>query len=249
MSRQDDDLQRDRRIYGMVIAVSTFLAIVFVAHHPVPAVSAGSGVLAGIDHIRSMDHVVHGGLIVLLLALMTGFAGFVDQAARARPAMRAGLIMYVTGCIGAIGAAVLDGFVIPDIARHFAAAPADEQRIAYDLIVLAGLSIQNLSKMAFILMSGGILAWAVVLLVNRSPMWIAGVVGLFAGGAPILLLVATGLLLRPANLVAILCAQSAWNACIAWGLVMRRGRPADEASLGIFPAVTCEPGKARGFAP
>ena len=238
MSNQGNDLPHDRRTYGIVIGVSTFLAIAFVAHHPVPTVNAGPGVLASIDQIRSMDHIIHGGLIVLLLALMTGFAGFADQVARARPAMRAGLIMYLTGCTGAIGAAVLDGFVIPDIARHFAAAPADEQKIAYDLIVLAGFSIQNLSKMAFILMSGGILTWAVTLLVTRSPMWTAGVVGLFAGGAPILLLIGTSLLLRPSTLVGILCAQSIWNTCIAWSLVTRRGSPARGEAAGVLPATT-----------
>jgi hypothetical protein len=130
-----------------------------------------------------------------------------------------GLVVYLTGCLAGIGAAVLDGFVIPDVARHFAAAPADEQKIAYDLIVLAGLSIQNLSKLAFILMSAAIMEWGSALLMTRGPGRACGLVGLLDGGVPAVVLIATGMILRPPELLAILGTQSLWNLCIAWSLI------------------------------
>ena len=208
---------------GNTLLAGTALALVFVAHHPVLGAHAGPedprAVLQTIAGLRGMDHLVHGGLIVLLLAFAVCLVEFARRIDPDRAFGRVGLLVYGAGIAATIGAATLDGFVIPDIARHFVGAPAEDVRVGYGLLVFAGLAIQNLTKLGFILMSGGILAWSCGLLGIGGRASAAGVVGLLAGVAPAAVLLGSGLVLRPPVLLGLLAAYGAWNVAAAWLLI------------------------------
>ncbi len=205
VSTKSSSTGNDAKPAGYAIGVSTVLILVFVAHHPVATIHDRSDVLQSILQIETMDRLVHGGLIALMLAVLTG------------------LICYLVGCIATIGAALLDGFIIPDLAERFVNGSPDDMHAAYGLVVYSGLAIQSLTKLGLILISVGILGWALALLSEQGFARGVGLVGIIAGAVPAALLLVGGMILVPRILLGLLLAQSLWNLCTA-GLLLRRGR-------------------------
>jgi hypothetical protein len=226
MSRQTE---AHPTIAGTVIGIATVLTIALVAHHPVAAGQDHSEILNDIVRQASMDRLVHGGLIAIVGALLFGFSLFASCLDASRPLIRLGLIAYTAGCAGLVGAAVIDGFITPDIATRFAAAPADDLRVAYGFLIFGGSAIQYLTKLSFVLLSTGIASWSLALIGAGGPRRWAGLFGLIAGGVPTLLILTTGTVMTPYSLIAILALQGVWNLAISALLIRTPGRlsPAD----------------------
>jgi hypothetical protein len=223
MQNQTPATDRNAMISGLAIGVATILAIVFLAHHPVAVGQDQREILNDIIRKASIDRLVHGVLMGVMGGFLFGFSGLAAVLGPDRPLVRLGSIAYAAGCACMVGAALLDGFILPDIATRFVGTPADDARIAYDFLRIAASAIQCLTKLGLVLMSGGILSWSAALVrSNRSPRWI-GLLGLAAGGIPALLILFAGTVMTPHSLIAILAAQGLWNIAVA-RMLMRAPR-------------------------
>ena len=206
---------------GLTIGLATVLAIAFVAHHPIAAGQDHSEILDDIVRKASLDRLVHGALIGIMGAFLFGFSGFAACLGPDRPLVRLGLIAYAAGCASTVGAALIDGFIAPDVAIRFVTAPAEDTRVAYDFLRIAGSAIQYLTKLGLVLLSVSILSWSAALIRSAGPRRWIGLLGLAAGGIPAALILAAGTVMTPHSLIAILAVQGIWNLAVA--LLLMRG--------------------------
>jgi len=215
MSVQAPTADRSQMISGLAIGVATILALVFVAHHPIAAGQSHTEILNDIAQKARTDRLVHGALIGIMSGFLFGFSGFASGLGPYRALIRLGLVVYAAGCASTAGAALIDGFIVPDIAARFLSAPADDSRIAYDFLCIAASAIQSLTKLGLVLLSAGILSWSVALVrFGGSRRW-TGLLGLAAGGIQVLLILLAGEVMTPHSLIAILAVQGVWNLAVA----------------------------------
>src|SRR5215207_3767478 len=93
------------RVAGAVLLLAAAGAVLAMFHHPS---SRHSGGLGGI---------VHGAMIGLLMLLAWGFLHFALRRGAWRPLMLGGLLAYAVSLFAHIGAATINGFVVPVLAN------------------------------------------------------------------------------------------------------------------------------------
>jgi hypothetical protein len=182
----------------MVLAAAA--ALVAMSHHPTHI------------HEGELNKAVHGVLIALSIMIFYGFLQWSRLRDLDRPAVSAALVAFSVGLFGGIGAAVVDGFVVVELAHAggtggegFVFARALNQALAY----LGAIAVGT----AYVL-------WAIDLLRPGGPRIekLAGAAGLAAGLVPLVLL-ATGVLrMNTGGALVVYGVQWAWMALV--GLLM-----------------------------
>jgi hypothetical protein len=235
MPIQDTIADRDTMTTGVTIGLATILAIVFVAHHPIAAGQDHSEILNDIVRKASIDRLVHGALIGIMGAFLFGFGGFAASLGPNRPLVRLGLIAYAAGCASTVCAALIDGFIAPDIAARFLTAPVEDARVAYDFLMISGSAIQYLTKLGLVLLSMGILSWSAALIRSAGPRRWIGLLGLASGGIPAALILIAETTMTPHSLIAVLAMQGIWNLAVAVLLMRGAHYLLDDESRGGVP--------------
>jgi hypothetical protein len=215
----EDDVSNGKTA-GVVIAVCAGLSILAIAHHPTVTQRSPGEVLTDIARLASMDRVVHGALIAILGGLLVGLSAFSMRQGIARSTVVAGLVAYSIGLGATIGAAVIDGFLVPGIAAQYAGASPDDVKLAIHLLGTCALTIQVLTKIGLVAISIAILMWSLNLIRARGTARIVGIVGVAAGIIPAGVLLFGALYLTPSSLGAIFSAHAIWYFAIA-ALLMR----------------------------
>lgn len=196
------------RAAGLALGISTLLSIVLVALHPTVQMAPAAEILDQLVKARTMDGVVHGALIVMMIAFLFGFTGFAVSVGPGRAPVLLGLIAYGVGILVTIGAAVIDGFVGPAFAANV---PTDHAGVALDILIFASAAIQYLTKLGFVGLSIGILGCSVPLLAGSGLARWTGIMGLVAGLLPAGFILVLDPSLGPHLLIMILLVQAIWN--------------------------------------
>lgn len=211
----------DRRRAALGIACTTGLALYALSHHPV--LDPASSVRASLEQLVSlqlMDGIVHGVLIVMLAILAGGFAVFSRLLGWRAPVIVA-MAAYGLGCCLVLGAMLLDGFAVPQLARQFVAASQGEVEVAYVVLRVIGTIIQVLTKAGLLSMCVASLAWSYAL--ASAPRWPwsywCAALGVAAGLLPGLFILLADMRLTPVSLMAIFGVHSVWNVAVAAMLV------------------------------
>jgi hypothetical protein len=211
----------DGRIAGVAILASAAVGLVAIAHHPTVGTARGAADVFGqIAALSAIDEVVHGVLIVLSGALLFGFAVFAQRRGLHRGSVLLGLIGYAVASGGIIGAALIDGFLVPALGSRYAGAPAQSMGTGLHLLGMAGTAIQILTKFAFVATAVAVLSWSAGLLRARGAVRATGFAGIVAAVVSVVTMVWAGQL-NPHNLVVIVGVQSVWN--VAIGVLLIRG--------------------------
>jgi hypothetical protein len=208
-----------RRRAALAIANTTALALAALSHHPVTGRAASvQETLAQIVALQRMDGIVHGALIVMLAMLAAGFVVFSVLLGSRRPTVLLALTAYGLGCCAMVAAMLLDGFVVPQLARQFLAPPAADAELARTVLRAVGITIQVLTKAGFLSMCAALTAWSHALWtgakVSRRPRWCAAI-GIAAGLLPSIYLLIADVRLTPASLTAIFGMHAVWNLAAA----------------------------------
>jgi len=206
---------------GIVIAAGTGLAVVSLALHPVVQAPSAEAALGRIVELARLDQLVHGVLMAIYAGLLFGFARFARTLGLGRPSVQAGLIAYGLGCLGVFGAALLDGFVIPDLARQYLGSA--REAACGDLLVLCAILIQVLTRLALVAQSVGIAFWALAASLEPTRHRGIAVIG-FGVAAALLVLVLAAPVMAPHGLIGILLLQGLWNLWIAAHLIRGAGQ-------------------------
>jgi hypothetical protein len=205
---------------GILICVGAALTVFAVAHHPTVAGRPPAEAIVEIVRLAQMDRLVHGSLIVILGGLLYGFTVFSLRRGLHRETVVAALIAYAVGILSSIGAAVIDGFITPDVAAHYAGASQENIFVAARLLSYGGLAIQELTKLGMSAMSLAMLLWSASLMRTPGALRYTGILGSLAALIPIGVLI-TQSHITPSSLGIIVLAQGIWYVAIA-ALLIRK---------------------------
>jgi len=120
---------------------------------------------------------------------------------------------------------LLDGFVTPQLATRFLAAPEALAVQVHIALVAISIGIQVLTRAGLLAIGVAFMAFAVALAFGKPSVRHArglAAIGLLAGLLPAVFVLFGGVLLAPSNLLAIFAAQCVWHAGVAWRLFTHR---------------------------
>ena len=211
-------------VAGILLIVFTLLAVVAMAHHPTVGRTHDDGQL--VQRIAALSRetaVIHGLLIASLLLVLHGLSEFAWRRGFEQPLVRGGAIAYTAGVFVMIGAALVSGFVVTDVASLTRQdTPADLQGVR-QLLILCGIVNRACADFGVVAMSVGIGLWSADLLRDRGATRAIGVLGVVVGVAPVVALLAGVIRLDVHGMLAVVVMQAAWNLAIGARL-LRAGR-------------------------
>lgn len=211
-------LQLNGTAYGWLTALVTLLSLVVIAHHPMADMRDPARGLQNIVAMGGADRWVHGIVILLTLLLTTGLSGFAWRLGIAHPLVMAGWLSQVLGATALIGAGLVDGFVVPDIA-------ARGGTDAYDLLALCSAWLQADTRLGFVLMALSAVFLGHALLHHRGgALWI-GLLGIGAGGFSAVFVVTLTVRFNPSLLLVYMTGQTAWYLTVAFWMIRGLKRP------------------------
>lgn len=213
------------RFAGAVLALTAFLTLVAVLHHPVlhgPRNMNFIEIARGLQAVALMDRVIHGSLIAILSLQLVSLYVFSTGLGLRRPIIAAGLMAYAAGVVLMVIPSMLDGFVTPDLATACLARLYGCNATDVSVFTLVSLMIQNLTKVALVAMAVGIFCWSIALLLGRDRIDRAsGLIGMPLAAAPVIIFMSSNIHLGPENLAGIIASQVAWNLIVAFHLVRK----------------------------
>ncbi len=200
--------EKTDRIAGAALIASAAAIVLAMAHHPSGA--HGGGGLAGF---------VHGAMITLLALQAFGFAHFAGRRGLGRPPILAGLVAYGISLFDHVGAATINGFVVPALAGR------GQGAVSHDIFLLAWEANQALARIGVFATGAAFLLWSLDLLRDRLP-WsrLVGVAGLAAGLVPAALLATGTLRMNVGGAMLVYAVHVAWAALV--GLMLIRSERA-----------------------
>jgi len=215
------------RVAGAALIAASILSVVALGFDPDISGHDSREILQGIIAATRVHQAVHIAEMLSLGGFAFGFTSLARGLGLQRPAVLAGLVAYLAGCLAMLGAATLDGFVTPDIAAGFITRSPADIDVGMNLLRFTGILLQNLADLSFVLLAAGTLLWALALIAGRVPHRVTGAIGLASGIVPIILVV-LHLDQDPTSLIMVLVAQSAWN--IAAAILLLRSETTASAS-------------------
>lgn len=187
------------RAAGIALVAAAAGSVLAMAHHP----SGG--------HAGPLGGIVHGAMIALIATMAFGFAHFALRRGLARPAILAGLVAFAVSLFGHVGAATINGFVVPALAgRGHGAA-------GHDIFLFAWESNQALARLGVFATGTAFVLWSLDLLRERGAARWLGAAGLVAGAMPAVLLGGGWIAMNVAGAFLVYAAHAAWTAAVgAW---------------------------------
>jgi hypothetical protein len=196
------------RIAGAALAAAALVSVVAMAHHPTSA--HGGGGLNGL---------VHGVMIILVALLAFGFVHFARGRGLDRPSVLAGLIAYGISVFAHVGAATINGFVVPALAGR--------GTVSHDILLFAWETNQALAGLGVYATGAAFILWSIDL-IRREPGWLrlVGLAGLVAGALPGALLAGGVIRMDVSGAMFVYAVHAVWAALVGVSL-MRGARAAD----------------------
>jgi len=197
----DAPFDQEARAAGWVLAGTGLLSILLMAQHP-------SGGDTGI-----MTPLVHGGLQAVLIVQL---AALLIVARRWGGGLlpTTGLLFFAAGVLAGLGAATINGFVVPLLASY----PPDE--IGHDILALAWEANQALATLG-VIVTGLAFALLSVRLWQEAQRGLA-IAGWLAGLLPAALLAVGHISMNLHGALFAYVTQAAWMIALGWH-VARRG--------------------------
>lgn len=161
------------RISGGLIVAAVAAAAVLMLHHPTSFKGPDDGLLLN----DWSNTVVHGAMIVCLLAVRFGHAEWAQRLGKAHLAVRLGAMLLDSGMVAFIAAALISGFAAGGVAARV---EADDARLL--LKAFAALN-QALADLGMVLTAAAMATWAVRMARLEGVTRIAGGLGLVAAVA------------------------------------------------------------------
>lgn len=193
------------RIGGGALIAGAVGVVFTMAHHPTGMHGGGLG------------GIVHGAMIFLLGLLTFGFARFGQGRGFGQPLILAGAVAYLTSFMAHIGAATINGFVVPALA-------GGEPAVSHDLFRFAWHSNQALAKLGVFATGLAYLGWGLDLAQVRRTR-LLGIAGIAAGAIPAALLASGAIRMDVAGAFIAYAAHAVWAALL--GAAMWRGLARD----------------------
>jgi hypothetical protein len=170
-------------VFGLIIILGWGLFLFFTTQHAEGGPPASFAAL-----VRGLadegQQAVHAAISALSAVLLIGYAGFSARLGLARPAVLTGLIAFTIATAAIMIWTLLDGVVLPGMAKAYAANPDDFLDVLKPIFIFAGGLTRLLFEVRMIAVPIAIAAWSLALL-NQT--FVSRLVGLLGFGAAALL--------------------------------------------------------------
>jgi len=186
------------------------------AHHPsvqTPDVLEAAREMVALSFPAAM---VHGLLITLMLLISYGCAVFASRRGLARPLVGIGSIFYGAGVVVMIGAALVSGFVLSDLAHSLPHATAVDRPDLESFFILCRVLNQTCANFGVVAMSVGIACWSLDLLGTSGMRRLVGAWGCFVGIVPVLALPLGWIHLDVHGMAQVVALHASWYVAIAF---------------------------------
>jgi hypothetical protein len=204
---------------GYAIAACAVLTMLAIAMHPQAEHRRASEAVAEIGRLAPMLGVVHGTVIAFVIVLLYGLTVYSLRRGVRRELVVGALVVYAAGAFAMVLAALIDGFLIPAIARTYAGAPREALQSGASILSACGAAIQVLAKFGVVALSAAIVLWSADLFSDGGRLRVAAIAGFGAALISLAVLLAEGRFIVPLTLSIIVIAQGIWYLAIASLLV------------------------------
>jgi hypothetical protein len=171
-----------RRWLAGAFAFCSFATLTLLANHPAAGGHAIADLIKAEASNQFADGLVHGGFILTLSALIVCFVFLSRGLGMERVSVIVGLVAFSVGCGALMASMMLDGFVIPALARRFTGTSDGDTLIqASTLFIFSGTLIQLLMPMGLWFQAAAMLSWSLEIVGHRGWRLAAGAFGMAAG--------------------------------------------------------------------
>lgn len=208
-----DDTFPAGRPAGLLVAAASLLSLVFMVMHPTSHAPGPTALL---------NAVVHGTLIALSGALACGFTCLASRLGMRLILVRAGLVAYVMGTGAFIAAALINGFIVPQLLTRYGVTLHEVPETLGYILRLCREVNQTCSRMGVLADSAAILLWSMVLVRRPDPARSVGLLGGLAGAGPLLGVLLGQMAMNVHGMLAFVLCQTLWSLAVA--ALLMRGR-------------------------
>jgi hypothetical protein len=217
-------LARERRdiTAGLILIVSAFGSVIAAIHHPVIKTREVNELFTRIGESAFADRLVHGALILFVTSQLFAFCRFAERQGIRRTPVLFGLIFYFLGSVAMIGAALIDGFLVPQIGASYLDASQAASEAGVPFLRFRSIAIQLFTKSGVIAISAAILLWSASLIRTGGVPILAAVIGIATVLSEVYALLYGGAVITAHTIVPIVVAMAVWYFVI--GLLLIAGR-------------------------
>jgi hypothetical protein len=202
------------RIAGMALVLGAALTVLAMAHHPTHLHPGPNG----------LNQLVHAVMIGLCGVMAFGFAHLALRRGLAHPTVLGGLVAYLIGLFGNVGAATINGFAVPALAAR------GKDAIGAGPFLLAWELNQALAGLAVFAVGAAFLLWSLGMIKRRDlAVRAVGVLGIAAGVVPAVLLATAAVSMNVAGAMLVYGLQAGWT--VLAGFLLLSGRLTADESL------------------
>jgi hypothetical protein len=167
------------RPLAIAFASCSVMLLTLLANHPRGEEHGLAGIIEAESRNQLADGVVHGGVILVLTALIVSFVLLSQRLGPKRVTVVIGLTTFCVGCAALMASLFLDGLVVPAIAsRVVGSTRGNSLDEAAPLILLCGVLIQYLLPLGLFFQAAAMLSWSAAILTRNGRRLAVGAFGL-----------------------------------------------------------------------
>jgi len=207
------------RLAGMALMGGAALAIFFMMYHPSTSSHELGAALGEMRDEGAVSAWVHGMLILVMVGIWFGTYGFTRRLGAERTLPVLGFMLFGLGTLAYCLAAMVSGFIVPEIGTSYADVSPDQLETARGLLHISGIANQAFARAGLIGTSLGIVVWSLALITRASIVRFVGIFGLAVGLLPAVLLLTGNLTLHLAGMTGVVVANGIWYVLIGYLMI------------------------------
>ena len=212
----------NQQIAGAMIALSSVMSIILMAHHPTTGAHEIAGQVAEIANEARINRFVHGGLIGLLFLNLSAFTIYAMTRGVNNLAVLIALFAYIIGTLLMTGAALVNGFIYPEFLQQTARYHPDLLQYTPLFRSFSWNINQVLADTSVVAISAAMILWSINLFQSHAVQKLIALVGIVVGVVITSLMLSGWLRLDLMGMTAVVVSQTIWNLGIAYLLILKK---------------------------
>jgi hypothetical protein len=204
---------------GLILVFTALVSLIVLAHHPVIEARETDELFTQMAKTAFADRLVHGALILFAILQLFAFCRFARRQNIQRTPVLLGFIFYSLGTVAMIGAALADGFFVPEVGASYLHASQATADAGLALLRFCSIAIQLFTKSSVIAVSTAIVLWSFSFVrAGRGPL-LAAFIGVAAVLSQAYILVPRESTITAHTIVFVAAPQMLWSVVVGLLLI------------------------------
>ncbi len=187
------------------------LSLLAMSHHPYSTASETKGIMQDIVSYSSLAGMVHGVMILVVMAYTILLLLYSQARNLQKTLVASGFCFFITGSILLIGAAIVSGFISPELAISYMDRPDTQLDNFEALLTLGHVSNQALARSGSVMWLASCLFWSIELFSADKFEGALSILGIFLSVSTGAALVSGYLDLSVSGMTMIVAAIAIWS--------------------------------------